>query len=76
MCAFDRDLIRGGHYGQRSCVSRIGQEDLHESVALEVTQCRDIQQTFLGFLQTWHVVQPIRRRERDHCNEKYDLHEH
>jgi len=38
MRAFDRDLIRGGHYGQRPCVPRKQAEHMAASTSLQT--CR------------------------------------
>jgi len=46
MRAFDRDLIRGGHYGQRPCVPREQAEHMAAPTSL----------------QTWRKALPTRSR--------------
>src|SRR5262249_5555435 len=50
MRAFDRDLIRGGHYGQRSCEPHTGRTHgcTDPSLRREESPCQ------LGAVHTWH----------------------
>ena len=51
MRAFDRDLIRGGHYGQRSCEPHLKAEHMAaptNAVKREESSCQ------LGAVHTWH----------------------
>jgi hypothetical protein len=50
MRAFDRDLIRGGHYGQRSCEPRKQAEHMAATDQLhrEENPCQQ------GAVHTWH----------------------
>ena len=53
MRAFDRDLIRGGHYGQRSCEPHLKAEHMAaptNAVKREESSCQ------LGAVHTWHVA--------------------
>jgi len=57
MRAFDRDLIRAGHYGQRSCEPRKQAEHMAATDQLhrEENPCQQ------GAVHTWHVseVAPV-----------------
>jgi hypothetical protein len=52
MRAFDRDLIRGGHYGQRSCVPRKQAEHMAAptNAASEDSPCQP------GAVHTWPIA--------------------
>jgi len=51
MRAFDRDLIRGGHYGQRSCEPHLQAEHM---AALTQACVRDESTCQPGAVHTWH----------------------
>ena len=61
MGAFDRDLIRGGHYGQRSCEPHLKAEHMAaptNAVKREESSCQ------LGAVHTWHeadIADRVRR---------------
>jgi hypothetical protein len=51
MRGFDRDLIRGGHYGQRSCEPQLQAEHmaaLTQACVREESSCQP------GAVHTWH----------------------
>ena len=53
MRAFDRDLIRGGHYGQRSCEPHQKAEHMAaptNDANREKSSCQ------LGAVHTWHIA--------------------
>jgi len=50
MRAFDRDLIRGGHYGQRSCEPY----KQAEHMAAPISMRREVFSCQLGAVDTWH----------------------
>jgi hypothetical protein len=51
MRAFDRDLIRGGHYGQRSCEPHLQAEHM---AALTQACIREESPCEPGAVHTWH----------------------
>jgi hypothetical protein len=57
MRAFDRDLIRGGHYGQRSCVPRKQAEHMAAptNAASEDSPCQP------GAVHTWPISEVAAR---------------
>src|SRR5215469_8227709 len=59
MRAFDRDLIRGGHYGQRSCEPRQQAEHMAATDPLhrEENPCQQ------GAVHTWHFSDKWRRSD-------------
>ena len=63
MRAFDRDLIRGGHYGQRSCEPHLKAEHMAaptNAVKREESSCQ------LGAVHTWHKAdKPHGEHSRD-----------
>jgi hypothetical protein len=52
MRVFDRDLIRGGHYGQRSCEPH----KQAEHMAAPTSMRREESPCQLGAVHTWHLV--------------------
>jgi len=52
MRAFDRDLIRGGHYGQRSCEPH----KQAEHMAAPTKPARDDSPCQPGAVHTWHIA--------------------
>jgi hypothetical protein len=52
MRGFDRDLIRGGHYGQRSCEPHLKAEHMAAPTSLrrEESPCQS------GAVHTWHIA--------------------
>ena len=52
MRAFDRDLIRGGHYGQRSCEPHLQAEHM---AALTQACIREESPCQPGAVHTWHL---------------------
>src|SRR4051794_9283681 len=54
MRGFDRDLIRGGHYGQRSCEPHKQAEHMAAPTSLrrEESPCQP------GAVHTWHIAAP------------------
>jgi hypothetical protein len=54
MRAFDRDLIRGGHYGQRSCEPHLQAEHM---AALTQACIREESPCQPGAVHTWHLGQ-------------------
>src|SRR5271154_2745690 len=53
MRAFGRDLIRGGHYGQRSCEPHLQAEHMAaptNAAKREESSCQ------LGAVHTWHIA--------------------
>src|SRR5665811_1954794 len=72
MRAFGRDLIRGGHYGQRSCEPHLQAEHMAaptNAAKREESSCQ------LGAVHTWRkavlrnsaAAGPIRLTGRQHC---------
>src|SRR6267154_6284694 len=53
MRAFGRDLIRGGHYGQRSCEPR--QQAEHMAAPTNAAK-REESSCQLGAVHTWHIA--------------------
>jgi hypothetical protein len=55
MRAFDRDLIRGGHYGQRSCEPRKQAEHMAatDQPHREENPCQQ------GAVHTWHFAEVL-----------------
>jgi hypothetical protein len=53
MRAFGRDLIRGGHYGQRSCEPR--QQAEHMAAPTNAAK-REKSSCQLGAVHTWHIA--------------------
>jgi hypothetical protein len=51
MRAFDRDLIRGGHYGQRSCEPHLQAEHMAALTQACISQESPCQP---GAVHTWH----------------------
>ena len=62
MRPFDRDLIRGGHYGQRSCEPHKQAEHMAAPTSLrrEDSPCQ------LGAVHTWHFAD-VAQRQLDVC---------
>jgi hypothetical protein len=53
MRVYDRDLIRGGHYGQRSCEPHLQAEHMAaptNAAKREESSCQ------LGAVHTWHIA--------------------
>jgi hypothetical protein len=58
MRAFGRDLIRGGHYGQRSCEPR--QQAEHMAAPTNAAK-REESPCQLGAVHTWHFSEVTAR---------------
>ena len=58
MRAFDRDLIRGGHYGQRSCEPHLKAE--HMAAPTNAANVKKVS-CQLGAVHTWHLADIPRR---------------
>jgi hypothetical protein len=61
MRAFDRDLIRGGHYGQRSCEPHLQAEHM---AALTQACIREESPCEPGAVHTWHKTDTLGAAEK------------